>query len=352
VNNKYAIFNDGIEVPLNYSKDVLEAQYYGAMTIGTPAQDFSVLFDTGSANLWVPSTRCCGTEVNCPINIENAACQYHNTYDDTASTTYVANGSRIFISYGAGPVGGFVSEDTVTVGTAIVQKQLFGEIIFEKPVNTFSQEKFDGIVGLGFPALAANGITPVFTNMWAQGQLEQNLFSFYFNRDYTSSIGGSINLGGIDKSHYTGEINYHPVVYPEQGYWSITLQSVSYNGEDLGPISSSCIVDSGTPVIGLPTAVADQINELIGGTPNEDGAYTVPCNTVDSLDDVSFYFDDIEYKLAPSDYIIVEGSGFSKTCTSGIVDTGSMTLMGDVFMRSYYTVFNYGEMSVGFAEAT
>jgi len=331
---------------------VTQAQYYGAMTIGTPAQDFAVLFDTGSSNLWVPSTKCCETTSGgCPFNSLNTACQYHNTYDGDASTTYVANGSHIFIFYGAGPVYGFVSEDTVTVGTAIVQKQLFGEMTFEKPATTFSLEKFDGILGLGFPNLASNGIPPVFYNMWDQGQLEQNLFSFYFNRDYTSSIGGSINFGGINEDHYTGEINYHPVNSSE-GYWGLHLQRVSYNGEELGTsYDYMTIVDSGTPVIGCTTEVAAQLNELINATPNENGAYTVPCNTVDSLADISFYFDDIEYKLAPSDYIIEERSGLTKTCTSGIIDTGSMGIMGDVFMRRYYSVFNVGETTIGFAES-
>jgi len=153
----------GDNVPINNYED---AQYYGPITIGTPAQRFEVIFDTGSANLWVPSKNC-------------SNCGLHSKYDSSKSSTYKPNGTVFAIQYGSGPVSGFYAEDSVGFGSNTIEGQTFAEVDDVSGLGAaYSLGKFDGILGMGFYAISADGTPTVFDNLFDQGLVKENVFCF------------------------------------------------------------------------------------------------------------------------------------------------------------------------------
>ena len=84
-----------------------------------------------------------------------------------------------------------------------VQDQKFAEAV-EEPGLTFVAAKFDGILGLGYPKIAVDGILPPINNMMAQSQLSAGVFAFYLNRTPNAEDGGELSIGGVDESRYTG----------------------------------------------------------------------------------------------------------------------------------------------------
>lgn len=323
-----------------YLYDYQNAQYYADVGIGSPPQVFKVVMDTGSSNLWVPGLKC-----------RSIACWVHKKYDSSKSATYSKNGSKFAIQYGSGSLEGVFDEDTITLGGLKVKHQVFGESTKE-PGIAFVAGRFDGILGMGFPAISVNGATPVFNNMIDQGVVKEPVFAFWLSRDANGAgEGGEITFGGLDKNHYEGEITYVPLT--ASTYWQFEVDSVGVFGAKISS-KFQAIADSGTSLLAGPKAVIEKIQILIGATPLAAGEYTVDCNALDSMPDVTFTIAGKEFSLTPKDYVLqIQGQ-----CLSGFMgldlpsDLGPQWILGDVFMGKYYTVFDYGNRQVGFATAT
>ncbi|GAA5846218.1 hypothetical protein JCM9279_005863 [Rhodotorula babjevae] len=331
-------FNDqlakgGHGVPLtNY----LNAQYFSEITLGTPPQSFKVILDTGSANLWVPSTRC-----------SSIACFLHSKYDATASSTYKANGTEFKIQYGTGSLEGVISNDVMTIGDLEIKKQDFAESTVE-PGLTFAFGKFDGILGLAYDTISVQHVVPPFYNMLNQGLLDEPVFAFWMGSDPDQ---GEATFGGVDERHYTGKIDYVPV--RRKGYWEVELEKVKFGDETLELENTGAAIDTGTSLIALPTDLAEIINRDIGAKKGWNGAYTVECSTVPSLPSLTMYFGGKPYQLDSKDYIL-EVQGTCMSAFQGLdipAPMGPIWIVGDVFLRKFYTVYDHGRNAVGFAKS-
>ncbi|NXX78666.1 PEPC protein, partial [Urocolius indicus] len=144
--------------------------YFGEISIGTPPQNFLVLFDTGSANLWVPSTYC-----------QSPACVNHDTFNSSQSSTFSGTGVIYTLRYGFGDVSVTLGYDTVTIQNIIIRNQVFG-LSLEEPSNPFFYLDFDGILGMSYPGVGISGYNTLMQNLLQQNLLSEPIFSFYYSR--------------------------------------------------------------------------------------------------------------------------------------------------------------------------
>ncbi|NWV53638.1 CATD protein, partial [Daphoenositta chrysoptera] len=325
-------------------KNYMDAQYYGVIGIGTPPQNFTVIFDTGSSNLWVPSVHCSMLDI---------ACMVHHKYDSSKSSTYVKNGTKFAIRYGTGSLSGFLSQDTVTLGNLKIQDQTFGEAT-KQPGMTFIAAKFDGILGLAYPRISVDQVEPFFDNIMKQKLIPENIFSFYLNRDPSGDPGGELVLGGTDPKYYKGDFNWFNVT--RRAYWQIHMDSVDVaNGLSVCQGGCEAIVDTGTSLITGPTKDVKKIQAAIGAKPLIKGEYVVPCDKVPTLPNITMVLGGKAYELTGEEYVLKVGAGSQVICMSGFSGLdipppgGPLWILGDVFIGPYYSVFDRDNNRVGFA---
>uniref|UniRef100_A0A671K206 Cathepsin D-like n=1 Tax=Sinocyclocheilus anshuiensis TaxID=1608454 RepID=A0A671K206_9TELE len=332
--------------PVEKLTNFMDAQYFGVISIGTPPQDFTVLFDTGSSNVWVPSIHCSYLDI---------ACWLHHRYNSKKSSTYVQNGTDFSIQYGRGSLSGFISQDTVTLAGLKVPNQQFAEAV-KQPGIVFVVARFDGVLGMAYPAISVDGITPVFDTAMAAKILPQNIFSFYINRDPAGEVGGELMLGGFDQQYFDGDLHYVNVT--RKAYWQIKMDEVQVGGT-LTLCKNGCqaIVDTGTSMITGPVQEVRALQKAIGAIPLLMGEYWIDCKRIPSLPVVSFSLGGKMFNLTGENYVLkVTHMGVS-VCLSGFMamdippPAGPLWILGDVFIGRYYTVFDREADRVGFAPA-
>lgn len=321
-------------------KDYANAQYYGIVKIGSPPQEFQVIYDTGSSNLWVPAKGC----VNCGYKLIHGG---KNKYDQDASSTFEQDGAKFSIQYGSGAVSGVYAQDTVTLADDIkVKQQKFATIHDAAGMGiAYAFGMFDGILGLGFDSISVGGVETVFHNAIDQGLVQKPMFAFYLgdNQD------GELTFGGYDESKCASDIHWVPL--SEATYWKIDIDGIEMGSYK--STSTNAIVDSGTSLITGPTSAIRQIANAIGAKQAITGQYTIDCQSIDSIPDISWTIDGQKYTV-PGKKLVIQSAAMCIFAMMGMdfPEPGPQWILGDVFMREYYTIFDYEGQRIGLADAT
>jgi len=312
--------------------DYMNAQYYGEIEVGTPGQKEMVVFDTGSANLWVPNTR--------PF------LSSHNIYDHSKSSSYKANGTTFAIQYGSGPVSGVFSADTITIGDLKLTDYTFAEVDKTSGLGLgYRLGKFDGILGLGWDAISVGHVPTPMKALVASGQLPEPVFAFYLGNNQP----GELLFGGVDKKHYTGDFSFVPL--SSETYWQINMDAVKLGSDSVSSVKSA-IVDSGTSLLAGPKADVAKIAAKLGAKSILGKEYVVDCSA--KLPDLTFTLGGKDFTLEQKD-LILQASG--SQCVLGLTGLdvpaprGPLWILGDVFMRKFYVQFDWGQKRLGFAKA-
>nr|CDJ84599.1 Peptidase A1 domain containing protein [Haemonchus contortus] len=171
------------------------------------------------------------------------------------------------------------------------------------------------------------------------------VFAFWLNRDlFNNVIGGELTLCGIDPTHYQGKIAWEPLI--SETYWQIQLGGLTVNGQQIidGPVGA--IVDSGTSLIVGPPALVEEIQQAIGA----DEYGSIDCSTIPSLPPITFIIGGTELTLTANHYVMQYTDG---TCTSGFMESENLPdnswVLGDVFIGTFYSIFDHANKRVGFA---
>ncbi|KAK6030880.1 eukaryotic aspartyl protease [Ostertagia ostertagi] len=170
--------------------------------------------------------------------------------------------------------------------------------------------------------------------------------------EFESNNGAVLTLCGTNPAYYKGQIAWVPLA--EEGVWQITLDAVAIQGSPITYGPANAAVDTGASLISGPSLpvlhayiyffLHFKINQAIE-------AQLYDCTSFSQLPQIIFSIGNYYFVLSGSDYM--NQDGYSCSPGFGVVPSGAPTqwILGDVFIRTFYTIFDRGNARVGFAEA-
>lgn len=367
--------------------------YFGEIFAGTPLQAFTVVFDTGSGHLILPSTSC-----------ETETCMKHTRFNRTASSTAVdiehtgvpvdpheTLRDHVTITFGTGTVLGEFLHDRVCLGKNLHEAEVVHADSLAPPgcmdlrtvvatdmsAEPFGLFDFDGVLGLGLASLALNPYFSFFEQLAASHPSMQPRFSVFLAR--TDSGQSSISFGGYEKERAATDMVWAPVDRPDMGYWQVQLKSVRVGNVEIEECATGlcrAILDTGTSLLGVPKQASRKLHALLSRPVLAKGAVEDPESPAEKADcrqipGEEFIFETMEggvqISLSAEDYSrpkpfnmtnSEDPDAWSVMCRSLLLPVDMQEplgplifIWGEPVLRKYYTVYDWEAQRVGFSIA-
>ncbi|MXQ90771.1 hypothetical protein E5288_WYG016016 [Bos mutus] len=318
-------------------RKILNMAYVINITIGTPPQEFRVIIDTSSSDLWVSSIYC-----------QSPSCCKHLRYNPKASSSFQSgDGKHINLRYGCGRIMGVLATDTVRIGRLIARSQTF-VLSMNQLSGALEHASYDGIMGLAQPSLAIHGTTPIFDNLNKNRIIPEPVFAFFISSwPQKSSL---LMLGGVDHAYHKGDLKWVPVT--QAHLWQIAVDRISIN-KMVVACSGGCqaIVDSGSSVLAGPTQVVRNIFKHTKPNPKEKSQLDF-CDSSKALPPIIFTINGMDFPVSPKYYLQKVSKDICFISFHGGTEDRSPSetwILGDIFLRAYFTVFDWGNYRLSLA---
>ncbi|OWF41934.1 Beta-secretase 1 [Mizuhopecten yessoensis] len=342
--------------------------------MGSPPQQLNVLIDTGSSNFAVAASP--NPDITAWFHINE-------------SSTYKDVGTDVYVPYTQGNWRGVLATDLVTLAS-MSNSSVNAHIAFILQSSDFfiNGSNWQGILGMGYAAIAQPGsyVVPFFDSLVTQADVE-NVFSMQLcgtvyrpiNRTGETEMGGSLVLGGVDASLFTGQMLYTPI--HKEWYYEVIILDVMVAGTSLHLDCKEynfgkTIVDSGTTNLRLPIKVfktlvtkVKQHLQMSGTLPRENfwegvdhicwEEGKIPYNDFPTIT-ISFprtKNSSFDLVVSPQQYIRPVGEDNDDTAgvdcfKFAVASSTSGTVLGAVVMEGFYVVFDRAHKRIGFGEST
>ncbi|CCW69012.1 unnamed protein product [Phytomonas sp. Hart1] len=315
-------------------ENVFGTRFYGSIYVGTPEKEFKVLFDTGSSDMWLPAKKSLYSIKRC--------------YNSERSTTSSPDGRKFSSNYLNGRVKGVFVKDKIRLGSFSTD-QTFAKVDDVSGLgDVYGNAIWDGVVGMAFASLASYDIKPTLFSLADNNNDLAKQFAFYLPK--RSGFYGELVLGGYNPNYFKGKLV--PVALTSNTHWAVDITSAKI-GKTISNNKMTAIIDSGTSAILAPVNAFNKIVKITDATKLKFD-YIVNCNNVPSLPNLELEIGGKQWIFTSMDYIIKDSNG---ECVLGIklrnakFPDKNTWILGNVFLRHVYTVFDADKPKVSFAYA-